>query len=84
MYAVADDEFTAEENANVLVNQCMPFWSYPTSILSDSGLQRCSKLSVAILKRLRVRKVITSVYHVEGNRSLERVDTRWLKCLPWS
>ena len=74
MYAVTDAELTAERTAYVLVNKHMPVWSCPLSILSDNGVQFCSKLSVAILKLLRVRKIATSAYHPSGNGGVERVN----------
>lgn len=74
MYAVTDAEFTAEGTADVLVNKYMPVWGCPLSILSDNGLQFCFKLSVAILKLLRVRKIATSAYHPSGNGGVERVN----------
>jgi hypothetical protein len=74
MYAVTDAEFTAEGTADVLVNKYIPVSGCPISILSDNGLQFCSKLSVAILKLLRVRKIATSAYHPSGNGGVERVN----------
>lgn len=59
MYAVADTEFTAEGNADILVNRYMPLWGYPISILSGNGLRFFSKLSVAILNRLSRRALFT-------------------------
>lgn len=35
--------------------------------LSDSGLQLCSKLSAALVKRLRMRNATTSTDHFNGN-----------------
>ena len=44
MFAVTAAEFTAEGTANILVNQYIPLWGCPRTILSDNGLQFCSKL----------------------------------------
>ena len=44
MFPVAAAEFTAEGTANILVNQYIPLWGCPRTILSDNGLQFCSKL----------------------------------------
>ena len=45
MYAVTAAEFTAEGAANILINRYIPLWGCPRSMLSDNGLQFCSKLS---------------------------------------
>ena len=44
MFPVTAAEFAAEGTANILVNQCIPLWECPRTILSDNGLQVCSKL----------------------------------------
>ena len=44
-FAVTAAEFTAEGMTNILVNQYIPLWGSPRNILSDNGLQFCSKLS---------------------------------------
>lgn len=74
MYAVTDAEFTAEGTADILVNKHMPLLGYPTSILSDNGLQFCSKHSVVIVWSFRVRKVMISAYHPNGSGSVERFN----------
>ena len=74
MYAVTAAEFTAEGTANFLINRCIPLWGCPRSILSDNGLQFCSKLSQAVYKLLGVRKIATSFYHPNGNGGVERVN----------
>ena len=48
MFPVTAAEFTAEGTANILVNQYIPLWGCPRTILSDNGLQFCSKLSQAV------------------------------------
>ena len=62
MYAVTAAEFTAEGTANILVNPYIPLWGCPHSILSDNGLQFCSKPSHAVYQLLGVRKIATSSY----------------------
>ena len=74
MYAVTAAEFTAEGTANFLINRCIPLWGCPRSILSDNGLQFCSKLSQAVYKLLGVRKIAISSYHPDGNSGMERVN----------
>ena len=74
MFAVTAAEFTAEGTANILVNQYIPLWGCPRTILSDNGLQPCSKLSRAVYQVLGVRKLATSSYHPNGNGGVERVN----------
>ena len=38
MFPVTAAEFTAEGTANILMNQCIPLWGCPRTILSDNGL----------------------------------------------
>ena len=56
MFPVTAAEFNAEGTANILVNQYIPLWGCPRTILSNNGLQFCSKLSRAVYHRLGVRK----------------------------
>ena len=55
MFAVTAAEFTAEGTANILINRYIPLWGCPRSILSDNGLQFCSKLSHVVYELLGVR-----------------------------
>ena len=48
MFPVTGAEFTAEGTANILVNKYIPLWGCPRTILSDDGLQFCSKLTSCI------------------------------------
>ena len=48
IFPVTAAEFTAEGTANILVNQYIPLWGCPRTILSDNGLQFCSKLAQAL------------------------------------
>ena len=73
MYAVTAAEFTAEGTASILINR-ISLWGCPRTILSDNGLQVCSKLSQAIYKLLGVRNIDTSSYRPNGNGGVERVN----------
>ena len=44
-FPVTAAEFTAVGTANILVNKYIPLWGCPRAILSDNGLQFCSRLS---------------------------------------
>ena len=75
MFPVTTAEFTAEGSADaILVNQYIPLWGYPCTVLSDNGLQFCSKLSQAVYLLLGERKLATSSYHPNGNGGGERVN----------
>ena len=45
MYAITEAEFTASGTVDILVNRYIRFWGCPVTIISDNGLQFCSKLS---------------------------------------
>ena len=74
MFPVTAAEVTAEGTANILVNQYTPLWGCPRTILSDNGLQFCSKLSQAVYQLLGVRTLATSSYHPNCNGGVERVN----------
>ena len=74
MYAVNAAELSAEGTAKILINRYISIWGCPRSILSDSGLQFCSKLSQAVYKLLGIRKIATRSYHPNGNGAVERVN----------
>ena len=74
MYAVTAAEFTAEGTTNIRINRYIPLWGCPRCILSDNGLQFCSKFSHAVYQLLGVRKIATSSYHSNGNSGVERVN----------
>ena len=74
MFAVTAAEFTAEGMANIIINRYIPLWRCPRGILSNNGLQSCSKLSHAVYQLLGVRKIVTSSYHSDGGGGVERVN----------
>ena len=74
MHAVSAAEFLAEVTADIVVNTYIPLLRCPVCLLSDNGLQLCSKLSHAIYKLLGIRKIATSSYHPNGNDGVERVN----------
>ena len=74
MLPVTAAEFTAEGLANIMVNHYIPLWGCPRTILSDDGLQFCSKLSQVVYQLLGVRKLATSSYRPNCNGGVKRVD----------
>ena len=81
MFPVTAAEFTAEGTANILVNQYIPLSGCPRTILSDNGLQLCSKLSQDVYQLLGVHKLATSSYHPNCYRGVERVNHTMAKML---
>ena len=74
MFPVTAAEFTAEGTANILVNQYIPLWGCPRTILSVNGLQFCSKLLRAVYQLLGVHKLATSSYHPNCIGGVGRVN----------
>ena len=74
VFPVSAAEFTAEGTANILVNQYIPLWGCPRTILSDNGLQFCSKRSQAVYQLLGVHNLATSSYHPNCKGVVERVN----------
>ena len=81
VFAVTAAEFTAGGTANTLGNQYIPLWRCPRTILSDNGLQFCSKLSQAVYQLLGASKPATSSYHPNGNGGVERVNNTMAQML---
>ena len=74
MAPVTAAEFTAEGTTNILVNQYIPLWGFPRTILSDNELQFYSKLSQVVYQLFRVHKLATSACHPNCNGGIERVN----------
>ena len=82
MFAVIAAEFTA---ASILVNRYIPLWWCPRSILSDNGLQFCSKLSYVVYELLGARKIATSSPTIQAATVVwSALTTQWPKCWLWS
>ena len=67
-------EFTAEDTANIPVNKYIPLWRCPRTIISDNGLQFCSRLPQAVYQLMGVRTFAASSYHPDDNSGVERVN----------
>ena len=73
-YAVTQDELTAEGTARISVEQYIPLWGCPHTLLSDNGSQFVARLSLAIYKLMRVCKIATAAFHPKSNGGVERVN----------
>ena len=60
-FPVTAAELTPEVTANIQVKLYIPLWGCPRTILSDNGLQFCSKLSQDVYQLLGVRKLATAL-----------------------
>ena len=67
-------EFTAEGTANILVNQYIHLWGCLRSLLSNNGLQFCSKFSQAAYQLLGVHKLAPRSFHLNCNGGVEQVN----------
>ena len=74
MYATTDADFTASGTADILVDRFIPLWGCPVTLLSDNGLQFCSKLSRALYDRLGINKIATNSYHPCTTSGVARVN----------
>ena len=74
MYVVAAAQFTAAGTADILVNQYIPRWGCPVTLISDNGMQFSWKLSVALYECLGINKINSSSYHPFTNGCIERVN----------
>ena len=81
MLPVTATEFTVEVTANILVNLYIPLWGCPRTILSDNGLQVCSKIIQCVYQLLGVLKLATISYHPNCNGDIERVSHTIVKML---
>ena len=73
-YAVTQDERTVEGTARIFVEQYIPLWGCPYALLSDNGSEFVARLSLAIYKLMRIRKIATTAFHPRSNGGIERVN----------
>lgn len=74
MFTVTAVGFTAEGTADVLVNRYITCWGCPKSLMSDHGLQFCSKPSVAVYDLLAMTNIVVSSDPPNGNGDIQRVN----------
>ena len=73
-YAVTQDERTSGRTARIFVEQYIPLWECPHALLSDNGSEFVARLSLAIYKLMRIRKIATTAFHPKSNGGVERVN----------
>ena len=74
MFTVTAAEFTAEDTADILINEYILFWGCPRSILSDNGRHFFLKLLHAVDTLFGVRKIATISYNPNEKGGVERVN----------
>ena len=58
----------------IFVEQYIPLWGCPHTLLSDNGSGFVARLSLAIYKLMRIRKIATTAFHPNSNGGVERVN----------
>ena len=67
-------QFTAADTADILLNEYIPLWGCPVTLLSDNGQQFTSKLANIVYDRLGIQTVNISAYNFCTNGGVERVN----------
>ena len=73
-YAVTQDERTADGTARIFVEQYIPHLGCPHTLLFDNGSEFAARLSLAIYKLMRIRKIATTAFHPKSSGGVERVN----------
>ena len=73
-YAVTQDERAAEGTAQIFVEKYVSLWRCPHTLSSDNGSEFVARLSLAIYKLMRIRKIATTAFHPKSNGGVERVN----------
>ena len=74
MYAVTEAQFTASRTMDILMNHYIPPSGCPVTLLSDNGLQFCSKHARVVYECLGIMNITISAYHPSTNGGVERVN----------
>ena len=56
------------------MEQYIPLWGCPHTVLSDNGSEFVARLSLAIYKSMRICKIATTTFHPKSNGGIERVN----------
>ena len=71
-YALTQDKRKAEGTARIFVEQYILLRGCPHTLLSDNGSEFVARLSLAIYKLMRIRKISTTVFYPKSNDGVER------------
>lgn len=74
MYAITAAQFTAVGTTDTLVNDSIPKWGCPKSLLSDNAREISSGFLRAVFKLMGMRKLTTTDYHLMSNAGKECVN----------
>ena len=69
-YPVPDK--TAEQVAKIILDEIIPRYSCPVTLLSDNGTEYCNRLIDEISKVLKIHRITTTPYHPQSNGKTER------------
>ena len=69
-YPVPDK--TAEQVAKIILDEIIPRYSCPVTLLSDNGTEYCNRLVDEISKVLKIHRITTTPYHLQSNGKTER------------
>ena len=83
MFAVSAENFTATGTADILLNEYIPLWGCPVTLLSENNQQFTSKLATIVYDRVGIRKVDTSAYHPAPTAASSGSTMYWPRCSPW-
>ena len=64
----------AKTVAKLIVNEIIPRYGVPRTLLSDQGSNYLSKLCREVYKEMNIRKLQTSAYYPQGNGMVERFN----------
>ena len=64
---------TARTTARVLYNNYFSVFGFPQCLMSDQGIEICGNVIAAMCSLLGVKKIRTTPYHPQTNRSAERL-----------
>ena len=78
VYPIPDQK--SQRIAKILVNEIIPFFGVPESLLSDRGTNLLSNLMLGLCDLFGVKKLNTTAYHPQCNGMVERFN-RTLKSL---
>ena len=80
VYPLADQK--AQTIAKILIEEIIPFFGVPESLLSDRGTNLLSHLMKDLCSMLGITKLNTTAYHPQRDRMVERFN-KTLKLMLW-